>query len=84
MREFITRHWVGLLAIVGGAAATWFQLNYVLDKVNPDTVLAFQAEQVLAFQVEQARLAERRDIRWCSGKAALRDQTAVQALECAD
>lgn len=76
MKNFLLHHWVGLLAIFGGIAVSWAQWSYITKTVNPETVLEFQ--------IEQTREAERRDIRWCLGKAALRDESAKQALECAD
>lgn len=76
MKDFLLRHWVGLIAIAGGAAATWFQMAYVLDKVNPDTIAEFR--------VQEARLEAKREVRWCLGKNALRGGSALDALDCAD
>lgn len=76
MKDFLLRHWVGLVAILGGVAMSWAQWNYVTDQVNPETVLQFR--------VEQARLDARREVRWCLGKNALEGGSAIDALACAD
>lgn len=73
---FVSKHWVALIAMAAGAAVNWAQWSYVSEQVNPETVQAFR--------VEQARLDARREVRWCLGKAALENKSALQALHCAD
>lgn len=80
MNAFINKHWVGLLAILGGMAATYFQMSYVLDKVNPDSIAAYQ--------VKEAMVDQKREFRWCLEKAMVQvvatptDRTIF--MRCAD
>ncbi len=71
--SWIQKHgkWIGAMAVVG------MGLAYVLDQVNPETVMAFR--------VEEAKAKIKTDIRWCLTKLAWSsDLSRVAVLECAD
>lgn len=55
--DFLNRHWVAILAIVGGVAVNYVQWSYVSAKVNPDTIAAYQ--------VTEAKRVMREEIRFC-------------------
>lgn len=63
--------WLCGLAVVGVALA------FVLDKVNPDTIAAFQ--------VKEAITETKREIRWCLVKQSVSGAaTTMKIMECAD
>lgn len=67
----------GAIAVMAVVFDLYSRINYVLNVVNPDALVAFEKAQA----VEEVK----RDMRWCLGKAVLLDELdRRRILECAD
>lgn len=76
---FIKTYWFLIvfgLSVMGGGITLWFKVEYVVQLVNPQTIVEHREKSAI--------LSTKREIRWCLGKAALDRKTALEALECAD
>jgi hypothetical protein len=66
------------ISIISTLISMWFELQFVVKAVNPDSITEYG--------IDQARLETKREIRWCLGKLAVAgaaiDRKTV--LECAD
>lgn len=79
--SLIRQNWAMLVfgcAVVGSLITMYFQLQFVIAAVNP--------ESIAEFRVETAVLETKRHIRWCLGKMLIEGGSppAKHILECAD
>lgn len=78
--EFLKQYWfliVFSLSAMGVVITLWFEVQYVVRAVNPDTLIEYNKEQAI--------LSTKRDIRWCLGKLAANGPIDKRSmLECAD
>jgi len=77
---FFKTWWFLLMAGFSGAGiliSMWFQLQYVIAAVNPDSLAEYG--------VIQAKLEVKREVRWCLVKLVWSTELSrVKVLECAD
>lgn len=78
--QFIKAYWfliIFSLSGIGVLITMWFELQFVIKAVNP--------ESLADYKVEQSVLSTKREIRWCLGKLVATGEMEPNAvLECAD
>lgn len=78
---FVKQYWFLIaftLSAMGVVITLWFEVQYVVRAVNPDTLIEYNKGQAI--------LSTKREIRWCLGKLAVKDLPIdkAQMLECAN